>query len=630
MNDASSRRWNLPQPLPEPALIPPPRDTPYPGELQLSVDATDVARGIFRIRQVIPVAEPGPLTLLYPEWLPGYHSPASDIELLGGLEIWADGARLDWRRDPVKVHAFHVETPPDVAALEVTFQFLSPTSQSQGDICVTPAILALRWGAMVLYPAGYFSRQIRVRTTVLLPSDWQWACALEADVTDGNQITFRTAPLDVVVDSPLLAGRHFRRIDLDGRGGVWLNLAADFPEQAQATDEQIEPHRAMVREMDALMGSRPFDRFEFLVAVSEELGGGGVEHHGSCEIVAPSSYFTAWDANAAMRDVFAHEYGHAWNGKFRRGADSWTPSFDRPIRNSLMWVYEGMTQYWGEVLAARSGLWTRQQALDNLARTSAIYANRPGGCWRPLSDTTRDPIIVRREPLPWPSWQRSEDYYAEGQLVWLDVDTLIRERTGEARSLDDVARAFFGVADGGAPTLTYEFEDVVAALNDVAPKDWEGFFHKRLEAREVGAPLDGLERGGYRLVYRDTPSDFAVLEDAASSVVNLRFSLGLTVSSDGSLQEVLWESPAYEAELVSGDRLLSVNGRAFSAQALKQAVAEAERSGAVTLFVQHGKRAREVVVSYRGGHRYPHLEPIPGARRRLDEILRPRRSENSG
>jgi predicted metalloprotease with PDZ domain len=585
------------------------------------VDATDVARGIFRVRQVLPIPGPGHLTLLYPEWLPGYHAPASDIELLGGLEIWADGVRVDWRRDPVRVHAFHLDAPPGVAALDLTFQFLSPTNESQGDICVTPALLALRWGAMVLYPAGYFSRQIRVKASVLLPPEWRWACALDAESSNGSQTTFKTTSLDVMVDSPLLAGRHFRRIDLDGAGRVWLNLAADHAEQLEATDEQIEPHRAMVREMDALMGSRPFERFEFLVAVSDELGGGGVEHRSSCEIVAPSSYFTAWDANSPSRDVFAHEYGHAWNGKLRRGADSWTPSFDRPIRNSLMWVYEGMTQYWGEVLAVRSGLWTPQQALDTLARTAAIYSSRPGGCWRPLIDTTRDPIIVRREPLPWPSWQRSEDYYAEGQLLWLDVDTLIRELTGEARALDDVAKAFFGVADGSAPTLTYEFEDVVAALNDVAPHDWGGFIASRLEAREVGAPLGGLERGGYRLVYRDTPSDFAVVTDAPAGVVNLRFSIGLTVSSDGSLQEVIWDSPAFEAELVPGDRLVAVNGRAFNAQALNHAVAETERCGAVTLLVQHGKRAREAVVLYHGGHRYPRLEPIPGARRRLDEIL---------
>jgi predicted metalloprotease with PDZ domain len=281
-----------------------------------------------------------------------------------------------------------------------------------------------------------------------------------------------------------------------------------------------------------------------------------------------------------------------------------------------MWVYEGQTQYWGEVLAARSGLWTAQQARDTLARTAALYANRPGGRWRPLSDTTRDP-----QPLPWPSWQRSEDYYAEGQLLWLEIDTLIRELTGDTRSLDDFARRFFGVEGGRTATCTYVFEDVAAGLNDIAPRDWTGFLTERLESREVGAPLKGLARGGYQLVYRKHPSDFAVETDALQGLHNLRFSIGLSVGDDGTLQEVIWEGPAYRAGLVAGAKLTRVNAEPFTPDRLKIAISEAEHRGGLDVTVQRGARQRTVAIAYGGGHRYPHLKPIEGARPRLDEIL---------
>lgn len=612
-----------PEPVPEPPPLPYPQDRPYPGVLVLEVDATDVERCIFQVRQTIPVAGPGPMTLLYPKWLPGFHSPAAAIELLAGLEIWAGEERLAWRRDPVEVHAFHVVVPEGAEALAANFQFLSPTSEGQGAVAVTAAMIAVRWGAMVLYPAGYFSRGIEVQASLTLPPVWSSACALQIASVEGARTTYAAAPLDVLVDSPVLAARWLRQVDLDEGGAVRLNLAADRPDLLEATEDQLDPHRTLIREADALFGARHFDRYEFLAAVSDEIGGGGVEHRRSCEIVVPGSYFKAWTANAPKRDVFAHEYVHSWNGKCRLGADSWTPSFERPIRNSLMWVYEGQTQYWGEVLAARAGLWSRQQALDTLARTAAIYDNRPGGRWRTLSDTTRDPIIASRQPLPWPSWQRSEDYYSEGQLLWLEIDTLIRERSGDSRSLDDFARAFFGRQDGGLETSTYEFEDVVAALQAIAAYDWTGFLTERLESRRLGAPLEGLERGGYRLVYRKTPSDFALATDAAVGVNNLRFSLGLTVSTDGTLQEVIWDGPAFQAGLVAGARLLAVNGATFDAEALKQAVTDAERGGAIEVVVQRGKRIRTAAIAYAGGHRYPHLEPIEGARRRLDEILSP-------
>jgi predicted metalloprotease with PDZ domain len=524
------------------------------------------------------------------------------------------------------MHAFHVVIPEGVEVLEARFQFLSPTSDGQGTVAVTPVMMAVRWGAMVLYPAGYFSRGLQVEASVTLPEGWSSACALEVAATQGSRQTYAPVPLDVLVDSPVLAARWLQQVDLDDAGRVRLNLAADRADMLEATEAQLAPHRALIREADALFGGRHYDRYEFLAAVSDELGGGGVEHQRSSEIVVPASYFTAWDANAPQRDVFAHEYVHSWNGKFRRGADSWTPSFERPIRNSLMWVYEGQTQYWGEVLTARAGLWSYQQALDTLARTAAIYDNRPGGRWRPLSDTTRDPSIAGRQPLPWASWQRSEDYYSEGQLLWLDVDTLIRELSDDRLSLDDFARRFFGVEEGRTTTSTYAFDDVVAALEDLLPHPWASFLSERLESQRVGAPLEGLERGGYRLVYRKTPNEFAVTTDSANGVTNLRFSIGMAVAASGTLQEVIWEGPAFHAGLVAGAQLLAVNGRAFDVVGLQQAITDAEQSGRIELLVQRGKRFNSTVIHYQEGHRYPHLEPIAGARRRLDEIYAPRAS----
>ncbi|MET0283976.1 MAG: peptidase M61, partial [Polyangiales bacterium] len=433
-----------PQPTAEPTSIATARDVDFPGHIQLEVDASDVQRGIFRVRQRIPVPASGPLTLLYPKWLPGYHAPQAEIALFAGLEVSAGDADLPWTRDLVEVFAFHVDVPAGVENLDVRFQFVSPTAPEHGRVVATPDMLNLQWNSVVLYPAGYFSRRIQVEAALTLPEGWSFGCALRAS-SEGDVHKFEPVALDVLIDSPIFAGRNFRRLQLDDeRGEVHMNIVADTPEQLAATAEQIEPHRALVAQADKLFGARHFDHFDFLVALSDELGKIGVEHHRSCESGTTGDYFTAWEKNVPNRDVMSHEYVHSWNGKYRRGADSWTPTFERPIRNSLMWVYEGQTQYWGNVLSARSGLWSKQHTLDAIARTAAIYDNRAGRRWRSMSDTTRDPIIASRRPLPWVSWQRSEDYYSEGQLVWLDVDTRIRELSGDTRSLDDFARAFFG------------------------------------------------------------------------------------------------------------------------------------------------------------------------------------------
>jgi predicted metalloprotease with PDZ domain len=604
-----------------PGSLPEPRDTDYPGTLKVTADLTDVARRIFTVRQTIPVDSSGELTLLFPKWLPGYHSPQAPIELFAGLELRVGERRVSWRRDAVEVTAFHVDLPYGTTELEARFQFLSPTCQNQGDVVVGEALLFLNWNCVVLYPAGYFARRIKVEPSVILPEGWQWACVLDVEETRGNSVRFAPVALDVMVDSPLLAGRHFRTVELDAAGSVRLNLAGDTAESVAASEDQLRPHRQLVEQCDRLFGARHFDRYEFLVALTEDLAANGVEHHRSCETRTVPNYFSDWDKTFVRRDTLPHEYVHSWNGKHRRGVDSWTPSFDQPIRNSLMWVYEGLTQYWDRVLCARSGLWSTQIARDALAETAALQDVRKGSVWRPTSDTTRDPIIAHRAPLPWPSWQRSEDYYTEGSLIWLDVDTRIRELTDDSRSLDDFARAFFGGGDNGAWTTdTYTFEDVAHALHRIAPFDWRGFFDTKLNRPRTGAPLDGLERGGYRLVYRQEPSAYQKGKEAVFETINLLHSVGLSVAKKGDLLEVLWDSPAFDAKLTAGSAILQVNGDNFEAERLKAAVGA---GGPLALTVATGKHRRDVVL-HSPGHRYPQLEPIPGQRLRLDDILEPR------
>jgi predicted metalloprotease with PDZ domain len=612
-----------PQPTAQPAPIPAPRDEPYCGVLRLAVDVTDTARRIYQVRQVVPVAGPGPMMLLYPKWLPGFHAPQAPVELFAGLVITANGRDVAWTRHPVTINAFCLDVPDGTTEIEAAFQFLSPTEPAQGRVIVTPEMLALQWNTVLLYPAEHFARQITVEASLTLPHGWQFACALDRLAQEENTVRFAPVTLDVLVDSPLFAGRHVRKVPLDD-GTVHLNLVADRADALEATPEQIAPHRAMVAECDRLFGARHFDHYEMLLALSDEMTSIGVEHQRSFDAVTIPDYFTSWDAKFVRRDTVPHEYVHSWNGKHRCGADSWSPCFELPIRNSLMWVYEGQTQYWSRVLCARSGLWTAEQALGALAQTAATFDVRPGSRWRPMIDTTRDPIIAARAPLPWTSWQRSEDYYSEGSLIWLDVDTLLRERTDEARSLDDFARAFFGGNAGEWRTAdTYVVEDVIEALGALAPYDWDGFFTDQLEGKREGTQLDGIARGGYRLVYRDTPSDFTLSSDLVFGSTALTFSIGLAVAGGGVLTDILWDGPAFAAGLTVGSEIVAVGGRKFSPDILKQAVTDSRENGSVDLLVRSGQHVRDVRIAYDGGHRYPHLERVEGTRARLDQILAP-------
>ncbi|HEY2050937.1 MAG TPA: peptidase M61 [Caulobacteraceae bacterium] len=623
--------WAQSQPLPQPAPPTPaiagPQDIAYPGVIRLQVDATDLPHGIFTVHETVPVAGSGPLTLLYPEWIPGEHSPTGTIDKLASLIITAGGKRVEWKRDPVNVYAFHVDVPAGANAVDVDFQYLSAVSSREGRVQMTPQLINLKWNNVALYPAGYFSRGVTFEPSVKLPAGFHFGTALEPASTEGDTTVFKPVPFNTLVDSPLIAGEYFKRIDLDpgGPAAVHLDVIADHAQELDATPAQIEAHKSLVRQAYRLFQSHHYDHYDFLLWLSDRMTGEGLEHHQSSEDGTDPKYFTDWDATAPGRDLLAHEYTHSWNGKFRRPADLWTPSFNVPMRDSLLWVYEGQTQYWGYVLAARSGLETRQEILDAIALTAATYDARIGRTWRAVEDTTNDPIIAERRPLSWLSWQRSEDYYSEGQLIWLDADTLIRQLSGGRRSLDDFAAKFFGVDNGSFVTAPYTFDDVVAALNAVQPYDWATFLHERLNGHGPGAPLDGLTRGGYKLVYTDVESRYLKDAEEERKFADFSFSVGLTVSTrqTGDVTQVIWDSPAFKAGLTSDSKILAVNGDVFSVDGLKSAIKAAVGGAPLELVVQDKDEVRTLHVDYRGGLRYPHLEKT-AAHASLDDILTPR------
>jgi predicted metalloprotease with PDZ domain len=615
------------------AHIPPAQDVAYPGNLTLNVDLSDLSRRLFVVHESIPV-RPGPVTLLYPEWLPGNHAPRGPIDGLAGLIITSGGRPIDWVRDAVNVYAFHVQVPAGVTRLDLEFEFASPLVRDQGRTVVTPDLLGLQWNTVLLYPAGFYASRINVTSSITLPEGWEFASALNVENRQGDSVHFKPASLEMLVDSPLFAGRYAKTLDLDpgAKVPVHLNLFADSPEMLDVRANQLAVHRKLVQESYALLGQAHFDRYEFLLALSDHFGDIGLEHHRSSENRRTPGYFLEWDKVAAGRDLLAHEFAHSWNGKFRRPVGLTTPDFNAPMRNSLLWVYEGLTNYFGALLAARSGLWSEdfgRQAWASLAAN--MDRNREGRAWRDLEDTTGQPIITPRRPLSWLSWQRTEDYYTEGELLWLDIDTRIRELTRDKHSLDDFAHAFFAGALAGPNhsvpgPVTYTFADIVRALNSVAPFDWEKYLKDRLYGHGPGAPLDGLTRGGWKLVYTEAQTEYQRSAEDQRRALDFTYSLGLSVSlATNQLTEVRWKGPAYEAGLTMGTLLVAVNGREYRPDRLRNAIAAAKlNKQPIELLVKNLDRYRTVRIDYFEGLKYPQLQRLEKTEDRIGAILRPR------
>ncbi len=600
--------------------------------IRLDVDLTQAPRQLFHAHEALPV-QPGALTLYYPKWIPGEHSPSGPLENLAGLKFSAGGKPLTWRRDPVDMYAVHLTVPAGVTSLEADFDFLSPAGGGEygQSVSATPDIVDLEWNQVLLYPAGAASKDISFVPSVKLPAGWQFGSALDVDGSSAGVTRFKPVTLENLVDSPLAAGLHFRRVDLapGAQVPVHLDLVADTDEDLAMTAPEIEAARNLVKQAYALFGGHHYDHYDFLLTLSANTGHFGLEHHQSSDDRNLPDLYIEPETSLVGAHLLPHEYVHSWNGKFRRPAGLVTPDFNsQPMQGSLLWVYEGLTEYFGNVLMARSGGVTAEQYRELLALDAASMDHRPGRGWRPLQDTADEAQVLYYAPRDWQNWRRVQDFYVEGELVWLDVDTKLRELSGGKKSMDDFAHAFYGMDDGSYVVHPFTFDDLVAALKGVQDYDWAAFLKQRLDSTNPAAPLDGITRGGYRLAYTDTPSEYFKALEKVRKTGNYMFSIGLALNmgdkGNGRITDVLWDGPAFKAGLAPGMTLVAVNGRAFDADkhVLKDAITEAKGSKSpIQLLVRQQDTYITFNVDYHDGLKYPVLVRVSGTPARLDDII---------
>ncbi len=625
---AHSNTLSAPVAVPLSRQVPDAADVPYPGgTMTLDIDATDTLRGIYRVTQTVPVA-PGTqrLTLLFPQWLPGNHGPRGPLAEVVDITFTANGQLLRWKRDPVEVNAFHIELPAGAKDVVARFIHTSPLQSAEGRITMTQEMLNLQWEKMSLYPAGHYVRQIKVQPSVTVPAGWTVAGALDGLKREGDRWTWAETNYEILVDSPLFAGKHFAKWDLGQN--VTLNVVADKPEQLTAKPEQIDLHRNLVTEARLAFGANHFDRYEFLLALTDRMGGIGLEHHRSSENQLEPGAFTEWDKYEFDRNLLPHEYAHSWSGKFRRPARLWTPDYRQPMQGDLLWTYEGQDQFWGTVLAARSGLQGKDMVLGMLATWAGTFSEQAGRRWRSVEDTGFDPVFAARKPKPFASLARNEDYYTEGALIWLEIDQIIRQGTGGTKSIDDFARLFFGMRDGDYGQIAFETDEIVAKLNQVYPYDWAKLIDQRINTPGQPAPVRGIELGGYKLVWKEEPNPFFKAAMADAKALNLTHSIGLVIDKDAKVTATQWDGPAFKAGIVSGASVLAVNGVSYSQDELKSAITAAKTGAPLELLTKRGDRFVTYRIDYTGGLRWPWLErAVPGkAPTGLDQLLRPKRA----
>jgi predicted metalloprotease with PDZ domain len=598
-----------------------------PLTITLTVDAIPAPQKLLHTHMAMPV-KPGPLTLYYPKWIPGMHMPSGPVGNVAGLKFTANGKTLSWRRDLLDVFTFHLDVPEGVGSLEVAFDYIEPGGGGFGfGGSASDKLVIVSWNQNVLYPAGIPAEEITYKPTLRLPSGWNFGTALPIESTAGNEIAFKPVSLDRLVDSPVIAGEHYRAIDITPPGEPVhheIDLVADSAAALEMSPELQKSFTNLVAQSGKLFGARHYREYHFLLSLSDHVAHFGLEHHESNDSRSDERSLLTPQGKRRLAGLLAHEFAHSWNGKFRRPADLSAPYYEAPMKTDLLWVYEGLTSYLGPLLAVRSGLWTPEQYREDLAETAAeLGPGRPGRTWRPLQDTADAVPGVSFGRGGWADWRRGADYYPEGDLLWLEVATLIHDQSHGRKSFEDFCHLFYGGPNNGPELKTYTFEDLVRTLQEVVPYDWASFFHERLTSTSPEAPVSGIEAGGWKVEYSEKPPETAS-EGRFGGGVNAAYSLGLRLAGDGAVQESVAGGLAYKAGITSGMRVVAVNDRAFTPELLRDALKASKSSDQpIRLLVLNDDYYKTCSIDYHGGERYPHLVRAEGKPDLLDDIAKP-------
>lgn len=598
-------------------------------QIKLSVDATEAARNVLRVRETMAV-KAGALTLFYPKWIPGEHAPTGTLNDMVNLFVTANGKLIVWRRDDVEMFAFHLTIPANVKQIEIGFDDVS-----QPGTLASAHLSRVKWNRLLLYPKGAKSDDVQISGSLKLPAGWDYATALPVEKEQRTTINpvdklskltvdFKPVSLTTFVDSPAVVGEYYKRVALENGGGAAheMDIFADTPEALAYKPEALAGWNNLVKETTSMFGARHYDKYKFLVTLSDVGGGEGLEHHESSEdgvgLNALSNELELLD----FGDLLGHEFAHSWNGKYRRPAGLTTPDFEQPMRGELLWVYEGLTQYLGKVLPTRAGLWTPDVFRDVMAETAATMDTQTGRRWRPLVDTARAVQFTYDSPRAWRNERRRVDYYFEGALIWMEADVLIRQRSKNKLSLDDFFKRFHGGQNTGARVLTYDFEEIVRTLNQVSPYDWRAFFNERVYAVAKRAPLGGITNGGWRLVYNDQPNAQIMIDEYTRKFTNAMFSIGVLLGEDGTISDINPDFAAAKAGLAPGMKITRINGADFSAENFHKAIADAKRTSLMEIVAENGNATETYKLNYKGGERYPHLERDAAKPDLLSEIIK--------
>jgi predicted metalloprotease with PDZ domain len=568
------------------------------------------------------------MSLVFPKWIPGNHRPSGPLGGLTGIRMEAGGRALAWERNPVEMYEFHVTVPQGVTSLDVSLDAITLQDSAGGNgPAASSDILDLNWNAVLLYPKGGRSDDVTFAPSITLPPGWKFGTALEVAHGSGDEVEFTPVSLTTLIDSPVIAGVHYRKIELTKPGETpvhVMDLVADEEADLAMTPKELAAFQKLVAETGALFGARHYRHYDFLLTLSGQVGGHGLEHHESNDSVGSERMLLDPDLEMIEADLVPHEFTHSWNGKYRRPAGLATPNYQEPMIGDLLWVYEGLTDYLGHLLAERSGLLTDEQYRESLADTAAMLDHRTGRSWRSLEDTTRSVQSLRLMGPQFVSWRRSLDYYPESILIWLEVDSIIRQQTNGQRSLNDFCKRFHGGESGPPKVVPYTFEDVIHTLNDIAPYDWATLLKERVNATSTHAPLGGIERGGWKLVYNDKPNQFDHAIEKHFKVPNFSYSLGFIMGDGGKFADVIVGSPAYKAGLGPGMKLIAVNDRKWSPERLHEAIKSAQGSNQpIELLVENGQFFKTYSVDYHDGEKNPHLERVSGQPDILGDILKP-------